>query len=228
MPKRLRLIPQHEWELFMKCKSELNSDTQSDNLKLLNDPNLPPDIKLSLYNQDTKRKFQAVKPVTGSKEISTSPEPANKIPRHHIIASETKQNQFDASTSVHDQVTEEEIEKFITSSNIQVNSRTYHHALHFLTILKNSPKLVAWNSKGQISFSQGELIPGTSIKDVVIRLFRNIHYPEPVAFQRILHVMKFLKIPPNLILNKIASFLYNISSKHTKLHSCWKRFSFKC
>lgn len=89
MAKRLRLIPQHEWEMFMKCKSEQNLDPQSDNLKMLNDPNIPPDIKLSFYNQDTKRKFQAVKPVTESKEISTSPEPANKIPRHHLVASET-------------------------------------------------------------------------------------------------------------------------------------------
>lgn len=126
-----------------------------------------------------------------------------------------QQNQFDAGSSVHEQLTEEEIEKFITSSNIQPNGRTYQHALHFLTILKNSPKLVAWNSKGEISFSRGQFIPGSSIKDIVICLFRNIHYPEPVAFQRILNVMKFLKIPPNLVLNKSASFLYNVMYNDT-------------
>lgn len=220
MAKRLRLIPQHEWESYMRYKSEKRGEPESENTKLLKNPHLPPDIKLSLYSQNTKRKIPVARRMESSKVDKEQDdlglhdtELEVKIPRHQLVAMQTKHFQTDPTPAVN-HLTSEEIEKFIESANLVVNSRGYQNAVSFLTMLKNYPSLVKWNTDGELSYRQGEYIPGTSIKVIVEQLFRNLKYhEEPLTLHRMFAVMKFLKISPIIILNQYHYMLYSMMYK---------------
>lgn len=211
MAKRLRLIPQHEWEEFMQCKRERkNTEPETDDLKLLKDKRIPADIKLSLYGQNNKRKIVRVKP---TKDVSLiQEEPQAKIMKHQLVAQATKQFQTELEKPPRQEdVPEDELSLFMEQANIIRNTRAWQHSVLLLTIFKNNPKIIKWNSKGELSFGSGPFIPGTNIAEVLAALFRSIHIKnEPKAFHRVLFVMKYFKIPPYLIINSYTKGLYNM------------------
>lgn len=209
MAKRLRLIPQHEWEEYIKCKNETKEEGESENLKLLNDPALPSDLKLSIYEQNNKRKILP-KSLKSKSEATETVE--QYIPKFELVAHETKQLQTELDKPpLYLHLTPDEVEKFIRAGNIVAKTKGDVNANYFLTKLKNNPDLVSWNQKGEISYSRGPFIPNSNITKILVALFRNITVQqEPVSLHRMMLVMKYLKIPPSLILNRSNMFLYNL------------------
>lgn len=199
----MRLISEDEYQTFLRCKAEReqNEDESSMELSVLNNQQIPDDIKLQIYEKNTKRKKPKFEdnPPTSVPVVAKPKTEDNKETSDETFTTFSQTYAPDVSHKKLDDVEERNFLMDLADGSIgRMN------AIHLLTIFKNYPEILSWNRKGNLSFFQNPYDPRTNIRKLVKFLFKQTQQAVPPGLTRLFRAMSYLRITGMIIMNAEA------------------------
>lgn len=198
MATQMRLISEEEYQKYIKFRNEqlnLNKDTK-DNLKLL-ESDLPEEIKLNIYSKKlqslNKKNMEEDKVNEKQENITPVPEKEEKS----IQVESFNLNKKDQGTQIHSTLKMiENDSSFLTDFGDQAKE----HGIMLLTLFRNNPSVISWNSLGNISFNLRSPDYRTDIGELLsycLRRMRNVNTPPGLT--RFYAALDYLKVSPYIL-----------------------------
>lgn len=192
MAKRMKLVPEEKYLKMIErsnastdgvSKLETKGETAS---QLINDVNIPDDIKLAMYMsivKDFSAKIDELRnrpiPVTVMSDLPSS--------------SESNETPTTSKTLLKPVFEDEKIIKLIPEN---FRARASIVLEHF----RDQSDLITWNKKGEVTFFKTEFVEGSSIIDLMNFLLRTLKWKvPPLGTNRFLLVCKKCNVPASVV-----------------------------
>lgn len=194
MAKRLKLVPfsDQSYKSFKDLPLPIEqgyvvSKSKTAN-EVLNDTDIPDDIKVQLYSQMTnsinKKINQMFSPISKKEKVTDK--------EKETVRKEPSSTSSSPIKSYPSQADRNLLEK------LPIKFRP--HALTIMNTLKPYPSLIKWNKKGTVTFFGSELVEGSNIIDLLSYVLRNLKWSkDPPGINRFLATCKLLNVPTSLL-----------------------------
>jgi len=212
MAKEMRLVSEEEYQRLLKqgstnsVKSQKNTNNGLEGFSLLDDVNVPDDIKVHLYSSLLRKILFELQSEDALKQKIDDKASSGKL--------KVSDKEVQTSTpQVRDVAVTATTFNLLTDRDLSFIGKDFadtarSHAKLVLSIFKNNPALMKWNLNGEVSFFNNKFEPATNLNDLLSYAFRHVQMPIPPGFNRFMKACSYIEFPSAMLVPR-AKVVYD-------------------